>query len=530
MPDERPATGPRQLPPGPAGSRLDAVENLRRQFENSKSRKSRSRGGSRTADPWAPTSRWDEGGAAGNWDSGAAADESARVATNSRHISDWENAAPPAGADPWGAPPPVDDAAWQGVTTDDSWDRTGTREDPWAAPSEPDEGTRTEPDGRNELGAGARNAAAQRTADPRGTRSAPGSNGTPPHRSPEYSGRRRPNGQREEAPPAPGDADRLRPENHSAATYPDADARDSASSPRRARRSRPAPEDSGEPPRIEDLLRAGLLRRGTGPADESGDDASSDDGRPGGGRRSRGDDELSGAREFGADDARDGRSYGAADTDAFEREDRGRRRRGGRRGREDSAGGRDDDESRAGGRSRRARRMPGEPLPDGGTEVAAKDACLRLLTDRARSRSELADRLATKGFSVEVANRALDRLTEVGLIDDAAFAQEWVYSRHTFSGRGKKALALELRRKGIDEDQAQEALSAISSDDETERAAELVRRKLRSLPASLDREKAIRRLVGMLARRGYNPGTAYTVVKAELEGFTFAAPGDDSEE
>ncbi|MFE6858608.1 recombination regulator RecX [Nocardia sp. NPDC057668] len=228
---------------------------------------------------------------------------------------------------------------------------------------------------------------------------------------------------------------------------------------------------------------------------------------------------------------RDGRSYGgAADADELEREDRGRRRRGGRRGREDSAGGRGDDESREGGRSRRARRMPGEPLPDGGTEVAAKDACLRLLTDRARSRSELADRLATKGFSVEVANRALDRLTEVGLIDDAAFAQEWVYSRHTFSGKGKKALALELRRKGIDEEQAQEALSTISSDDETERAAELVRRKLRSLPASLDREKAIRRLVGMLARRGYNPGTAYTVVKAELEGFTFAAPGDDSEE
>ncbi|MFB8274630.1 recombination regulator RecX [Nocardia colli] len=157
-----------------------------------------------------------------------------------------------------------------------------------------------------------------------------------------------------------------------------------------------------------------------------------------------------------------------------------------------------------------------ELTPPGGTVEQAKEACLRLLAVRARSRAELAQRLATKGYSAEITDRALDRLTEVGLINDAAFAEEWVHARHTFSGKGKQALAQELRRKGVAQSDAEAALDAISSDDEEDRARELVRRKLRSIPSGLDREKTIRRLVGMLARRGYNQSTAFTVVKTEL--------------
>ncbi|PXX54625.1 regulatory protein [Nocardia tenerifensis] len=157
-----------------------------------------------------------------------------------------------------------------------------------------------------------------------------------------------------------------------------------------------------------------------------------------------------------------------------------------------------------------------EPTPPGGTVEQAKEACLRLLAVRARSRAELAQRLAAKGYTEEITERALDRLTEVGLIDDAAFAEQWVHSRHTFSGKGKQALAQELRRKGVAQSDAAPALEAISSDDEESRARELVRRKLRSLPSGLDRDKAIRRLVGMLARRGYNQSIAFTVVKSEL--------------
>lgn len=158
-----------------------------------------------------------------------------------------------------------------------------------------------------------------------------------------------------------------------------------------------------------------------------------------------------------------------------------------------------------------------EGSPSGGSLEQAKEACLRLLAVRARSRAELAQRLSAKGFAAEVIEQSLDRLAEVGLVDDAEFARQWVRQRHSFSGKGRQALAQELRRKGVAPEEATAALDDITADDEYERATELVRRKLRTLPADLDREKAIRRLVGMLARRGYGHSVAYTVVKAEWE-------------
>ncbi|MGW5149669.1 recombination regulator RecX [Rhodococcus koreensis] len=156
------------------------------------------------------------------------------------------------------------------------------------------------------------------------------------------------------------------------------------------------------------------------------------------------------------------------------------------------------------------------PTGEGGTETQAKDLCLRLLTDRARSRAELSDRLAKKGYSADIAERVLDRLTEVGLVNDADFAQQWVHSRHTYSGKGKRALALELRRKGIGQEDATEALAQIDSEDERARATELVAKKLRTVSTD-DRDRAVRRLVSMLARRGFPQGMAFEVVKEQLD-------------
>lgn len=152
------------------------------------------------------------------------------------------------------------------------------------------------------------------------------------------------------------------------------------------------------------------------------------------------------------------------------------------------------------------------------TEAQAKEVCLRLLADRARSRGELADRLQRRDFTPEIIELVLDRLTEVGLIDDADFAREWVRSRHLYSGKGKRALAIELRRKGIDPEHAEQALGLIDADDERARAGELVDKKLRSAPLD-DREKVTRRLVAMLARRGFPPGMCYDVVKERLNEF-----------
>lgn len=162
----------------------------------------------------------------------------------------------------------------------------------------------------------------------------------------------------------------------------------------------------------------------------------------------------------------------------------------------------------------------------GATVDQAKDACLNLLAVRARSRAELEKRLGEKGFRLEVTAAALDRLAEVGLIDDTAFAEQWVHERHTYSGRGKKALQRELRDKGVAPGAAENALAAVTDEAERARATDLVRRKLATLSRDLDRDKATRRLVGMLARRGYDQSTAFAVVTAELAdaGFEHAPP------
>jgi len=189
----------------------------------------------------------------------------------------------------------------------------------------------------------------------------------------------------------------------------------------------------------------------------------------------------------------------------------------------------DDPAARPDRRSRRRTGHTEQELPGGGTEAQAKEVCLRLLTDRARSRAELAAKLAQKGFAADVADRALDRLVEVGLIDDADFAQQWARSRHLHAGKGKRAIALELRRKGIDAADAAAALDEIDSEDERARAVDLVRKKLRTQPPlptegdrreiAAERDKLVRRLVGMLARRGYPQGMAFDVVREELAAF-----------
>ncbi|HEX6351885.1 regulatory protein RecX [Actinophytocola sp.] len=145
----------------------------------------------------------------------------------------------------------------------------------------------------------------------------------------------------------------------------------------------------------------------------------------------------------------------------------------------------------------------------------AKDICLRLLTARPRTRTELAQALARKGVDSDVADQVLGRLDEVGLIDDAAFAEVWVRSRHNFQGLSRRALAVELRRKGVADESAAEALAAVDGDAEEERARQLVRKRLRVL-GDADEATKIRRLVGMLARKGYSEGLAYRVVKDEL--------------
>ena len=165
-----------------------------------------------------------------------------------------------------------------------------------------------------------------------------------------------------------------------------------------------------------------------------------------------------------------------------------------------------------------AEEPPGPPEDDlGDPESAARGLCLRALTGAPKTRQQLAELLAKRGIPDEAAETVLDRLTEVGLIDDAAFARAWVSSRQAGRGLARRALSSELRAKGVDPEVAAEAVEAVDDDDERAAASRLVERRLRGM-ARLDRATATRRLIGMLARKGYAGGLAAAVVREALDG------------
>ena len=138
--------------------------------------------------------------------------------------------------------------------------------------------------------------------------------------------------------------------------------------------------------------------------------------------------------------------------------------------------------------------------------------CLRLLTVRARTRAELAGHLTKRGFPDDAADAVLNRLEAVGLIDDEDFAEQWVRSRQANAGKGKRALAAELRTKGVEAELIAGVLDGIDAGAERSRAEQLVERRLRREVLDGDDAKVVRRLVGMLARRGYSQSMAVSVV------------------
>jgi regulatory protein len=175
--------------------------------------------------------------------------------------------------------------------------------------------------------------------------------------------------------------------------------------------------------------------------------------------------------------------------------------------------------SRAG--SRRPRyRGPEAPLPGGAADVTpdadpvsvARNIVLRQLTMAPRSRAQLAQKLADRGTPTDVADQVLDRMEQVGLVDDVAFAQAWVRSRAEVRGLSRRALGYELRDKGIDDETARAALDQVDDDAELATARHLVARRLPTV-AGLPPDKQVTRLVGMLARKGYSSGLAFRVVR-----------------
>ena len=160
------------------------------------------------------------------------------------------------------------------------------------------------------------------------------------------------------------------------------------------------------------------------------------------------------------------------------------------------------------------------PEADADPVDVAKQIVLSQISVSAKSRHQLSQVLARRSVPADAAEEALDRFTELGYIDDAAFARAWVESRQRSRGLAAPALRRELRDKGIAPDLVDEVLLAcVDSDAERIAASQLVDKKLRAMGSGrpVDRDTATRRLVGMLARKGYNSSVAYSVVRERLD-------------
>lgn len=156
-----------------------------------------------------------------------------------------------------------------------------------------------------------------------------------------------------------------------------------------------------------------------------------------------------------------------------------------------------------------------EPGSDADPETVAREIVLRKLTAQQRSRSELAKVLKERDVPDDAADVVLDRMEDVGLVDDAAFAESWVQSRQSRRGLSRRALRQELVRKGVARDDIDDALSTVSPEDELAAATALAEKKLRTM-GGLEREVMYRRLAGALARRGFSPGLTSQVLASLL--------------
>jgi regulatory protein len=161
-------------------------------------------------------------------------------------------------------------------------------------------------------------------------------------------------------------------------------------------------------------------------------------------------------------------------------------------------------------------------------EAVARQICLRMLTTAPRTRAQLADALRRRGIPDDVAEEVLGRFADVKLIDDAMFATAWVESRHHGRGLSGRALAAELRHRGVASEDIQAAVGHLAPEQEIATARSLVTRKLAATRGQPTPAR-MRRLVGVLARKGYSPALAYRVAREALEqeGVDLAAAGVD---
>ncbi len=161
-----------------------------------------------------------------------------------------------------------------------------------------------------------------------------------------------------------------------------------------------------------------------------------------------------------------------------------------------------------------------EQHPDPGSDqdadpvAVARELALRQLTTRARSRVELARALARKNVPEEAAQQVLDRFAEVGLVDDAVFARDWL-AAGARRQKSRRVLLAELVEKGVDRELVADAAAELDSEHDEAVARGFAERKARSL-VRLDPQVRYRRLAGALARRGFSSAVVARVTRDVL--------------
>jgi regulatory protein len=141
----------------------------------------------------------------------------------------------------------------------------------------------------------------------------------------------------------------------------------------------------------------------------------------------------------------------------------------------------------------------------------AKDAAYNYLSYRARSVKEVRDKLVQKEFAEEIIEQVVDDLQRQKLLNDREFARRFVEAR-LGRANGSRKLAQELRRKGIETEIIDEVLGEFAATlDSEERAMGLLGKQAWRY-RGLERDKAKRRMLGFLARRGYDAQMARSAV------------------
>jgi len=145
-------------------------------------------------------------------------------------------------------------------------------------------------------------------------------------------------------------------------------------------------------------------------------------------------------------------------------------------------------------------------------ESRARNVLLHQLARSAKSTSQLRKILEQREISPEIAEKVLERFTEVGLIDDAAFAETIVNSRRNYKGLAKSAIKRELNDKGVSQELVEDAISGITAEDDFESAKQLATRRYRQM-AHLEKAVRTRRLAGYLQRKGYGSNAVFAAIR-----------------